>query len=175
MSFPLNPNCWAHESYSAKSLSNLSRGSQSQESPSCCCLMNPEFSELFHYIVPHVRDDQIDSDFIAVWVHWWCWRRFHACNLSPVLQVEAQHRSKQMSRLGFRTKKDDTKTNKHVAQPPDPDLLMRQMDRSIAAVEYQRATSQLSKHRPPQSSKPSDNGKAMRVKDESVVLAKGSS
>ena len=80
-----------------------------------------------------------------------------------------------MSMLGFRTNNDNSKANKHVPQPPDPDILMRQMDRSIAAVEYQRTTSQLSKYLPPQpaTSKSSDNGKAMRAKDESVMLAKG--
>lgn len=78
--------------------------------------------------------------------------------------------------LGFRSKKDNNKTTNLVPQPPDPDLLMRQMDRSITAVEYQRATSQLSKYPTPlpSNSKNSDNGKAMRARDESVMLAKGS-
>lgn len=81
-----------------------------------------------------------------------------------------------MSLLGFRGNNDNSKANKHVPQPPDPDLLMRQMDRSIAAVEYQRATNQLSKYPPPQpaTSRSFDNGKAMRAKDESVMLAKAS-
>lgn len=73
--------------------------------------------------------------------------------------------------LGFRSNNGShNKANKHVPQPPDPDVLMRQMDRSIASVECGRATSQLSKYLPV--SKSSDNGKAMRAKDESAMLAK---
>jgi hypothetical protein len=87
--------------------------------------------------------------------------------------VEHIHQKKtRMPILGFRNNNGshNNKANKHVPQPLDPDVLMRQMDRSIATVECGRATSQLSKYLPV--SKSSDNGKAMRAKDESVLLAK---
>lgn len=62
--------------------------------------------------------------------------------------------------------------NKHVAQAPDPDVLMQKMDQSIASVEYRRATAQLAKYSPPsQHAAASSNGKSMRAKDESVLLA----
>lgn len=89
-------------------------------------------------------------------------------------QVERIHQEKtRMSMLGFRSNNNGShndKANKHVPQPPDPDVLMRQMDRSIATVECGRATTQLSKYL--SVSKRSDNGKAMRAKDESALLAK---
>lgn len=100
----------------------------------------------------------------ALWgVYWWhqrckclhesscvgsrksCWSR-----LNSHFNKESPKKTK-MSLLGFTSNNNNTnnstniEANKHVAQPRDPDLLMRHMDRSIAAVEYERATNELSK------------------------------